>query len=82
MIPDYFETAGAQRKQICGKNGHEPGDPRKAAAIIVESAQDPKSPLRLLLGRIAVDVASKKADELKENVTAMADIGRSADSSV
>jgi hypothetical protein len=40
-------------------NGKQPGDPKKAAQVIVRLAQEQKPPLRLLLGSDAYNGAEK-----------------------
>jgi NAD(P)-dependent dehydrogenase (short-subunit alcohol dehydrogenase family) len=57
--PAYAATVGAAAQFQRAYNGAQPGDPKKAACVLVELAQLPDPPLRLLLGRDAVRVAEE-----------------------
>jgi NAD(P)-dependent dehydrogenase (short-subunit alcohol dehydrogenase family) len=39
QIDDYADTAGARRQSTPGTYGHQPGDPERAAAAIIEAVQ-------------------------------------------
>jgi NAD(P)-dependent dehydrogenase (short-subunit alcohol dehydrogenase family) len=61
---DYQRTVG-QVMSLLGKiAGHEPGDPAKAAQAIIAIVNDDHPPLRLLLGRDAVQMA-RQADQAR-----------------
>ena len=47
IIEDYDATVGASRRILADHAGHEPGDPKKAAQIILEVATSDSPPLRL-----------------------------------
>ncbi len=49
-IPDYDASVGESRRITASHQGHEPGDPAKAAQAIIQIANTEKPPLRLLLG--------------------------------
>jgi len=53
-IPAYASTVGAVRGMVENHAGREPGDPRKAAAVILEIAELAEPPLRLPLGSDAM----------------------------
>jgi NAD(P)-dependent dehydrogenase (short-subunit alcohol dehydrogenase family) len=54
-IGDYADTAGRRRKgNTHTADGREPGDPAKAAEVIIAAVRAPDSPLLLLLGEDAV----------------------------
>lgn len=59
-IADYDATVGACRRILIEHAGHEPGDPKMAADIILDVATKDDPPLRLLLGSDAVAYASGK----------------------
>ncbi len=61
-IADYTDTAGARRKGIAGGSGKQAGDPVRAAAAMLKVVESPNPPLRLLLGRIALNNARGKLD--------------------
>ena len=66
--PEYDSTVGAVARFQRGYNGAQPGDPTKAAAVIIQIASLDEPPLRLLLGSDAVrlaeenDIARMEAD--------------------
>jgi NAD(P)-dependent dehydrogenase (short-subunit alcohol dehydrogenase family) len=78
-IADYDATAGARVRTLRGYSGKQPGDPERAAAIIVETVASGNPPLRLLLGKSAVSITRNKIDALKQNVEEWAQISESAD---
>jgi NAD(P)-dependent dehydrogenase (short-subunit alcohol dehydrogenase family) len=79
QIDDYADTAGARRKNTLDTYGHQPGDPKRAAAAVIEAVRSENPPLRLLLGKVALDVALGRLDTLKTNFTAWRDVTLSAD---
>ena len=54
-IADYAETAGRRRKEHDTTDGTQPGDPAKAAEVIIEAALSSKPAGLLLLGQDALD---------------------------
>jgi NAD(P)-dependent dehydrogenase (short-subunit alcohol dehydrogenase family) len=77
--PDYDETVGAMNRMRQQTNGLQPGDPARAARVVVDIVREPHPPRRLVLGGQAVvmvrDAAAIRAAELEQ----WADISRSAD---
>jgi len=57
--PEYDETVGAVARFQREYNGSQPGDPAKAAAVIIHIANLDEPPLRLLLGSDAVYLAEQ-----------------------
>ncbi|MFK0002400.1 oxidoreductase [Paenarthrobacter sp. NPDC090522] len=53
-IDDYAETAGKRRKENDTVHGTQPGDPDKAAQLIIDAVEAPETPAFLLLGADAV----------------------------
>jgi NAD(P)-dependent dehydrogenase (short-subunit alcohol dehydrogenase family) len=78
-IPDYAETAGANRRTIRNASGKQPGDPVRAAAAIIAAVEAPEPPLHLLLGKAALKGARWKLDLLKSNFDAWAETTEGAD---
>lgn len=78
-IAAYRDTAGARASGIRAASGKQPGDPVRAAAAIVETVETPGAPLRLLLGRQAIETARVKIRDLAANFDAVADIAIAAD---
>ena len=58
-IADYAETAGARRQQTFARDGKQQGDPVRAAQAIIDAVASPETPLHLLLGAMALDLARK-----------------------
>ena len=78
-IADYDTTAGARLRTIRDYSGKQPGDPERAAAIIVQTVELPEPPLRLVLGKAALTVVNRKIDMLKKDFDAFAKVSESAD---
>ena len=57
--PEYDSTVGAVARFQRDYNGAQPGDPSKAAAVIIQIASLDEPPLRLLLGSDAVRLAEE-----------------------
>jgi NAD(P)-dependent dehydrogenase (short-subunit alcohol dehydrogenase family) len=65
VIDDYAATAGERRKQTEARSGNQAGDPVRAAQAIIDAALSDKPPLRLLLGKTALELARKKLDFMR-----------------
>ena len=78
-IPDYAETAGANRRTIRNASGRQPGDPVRAAAAIIAAVEAPEPPLHLLLGKAALRGARWKLDLLRSNFDAWQETTEGAD---
>ena len=74
VINDYAETAGKRRNATRAVSGTQPGDPAKAARAIIKAVDAEQTPLRLLLGKSALDVVDKRLDTLKEQFQAWKDV--------
>jgi NADP-dependent 3-hydroxy acid dehydrogenase YdfG len=78
-IDDYDSTAGARRKERVRTHGKQPGDPVRAAAVLMEIARSPTPPFRLALGRGAVTrIRAELADHIRE-IDQWAALSNSAD---
>lgn len=78
-IEDYAPTAGANRSNIRGYSGNQPGDPVRAARAMIQVTETEHPPLRLLLGAAAVKGARRKLDELKKDYDAWEAVSVGAD---
>jgi len=78
-ISDYADTAGVRRRMISGYSGSQPGDPSRAAEAIITAVESKTPPLRLLLGRMALDTARGKLDALKKDFDAWESVTVGAD---
>jgi NAD(P)-dependent dehydrogenase (short-subunit alcohol dehydrogenase family) len=63
-IDAYAESAGPTRQFAHSSNGTQFGDPHKAARAIDIALRDPNTPLRLQLGKDAVDMIRAHAESL------------------
>lgn len=59
VITDYEQTAGARRIGKDTSHGTQPGDPDRAAELIIQAAEAEDAPFRLLLGTDAVIFADQ-----------------------
>ena len=64
-IDAYDGTAGERRKQTAARSGSQAGDPVRGAQAIIDAALADKPPLRLLLGKAALDLAHRKLDFMR-----------------
>ncbi|HEX3840848.1 MAG TPA: oxidoreductase [Acidimicrobiales bacterium] len=76
---DYDETVGAMNRFRESTVATWPGDPARAAKIIVDIVRLDQPPLRLLLGAGAVSSADQASKSRAEEAQKWADLSRSAD---
>ncbi|WP_219835674.1 oxidoreductase [Paenibacillus sp. R14(2021)] len=76
---DYEGTVGAMNKLREEADGKQPGDPARAAQIIINLADQEQPPLRLILGAAALESVKKSAKERATEAEKWADLTRSAD---
>ncbi len=76
---DYDQTVGAMNRYRQSTAPSWPGDPARAARIIVDIARLNDPPLRLLLGASAVESAEKASRARAAEAEKWADVSRSAD---
>jgi len=77
--PDYHDALGVMHELRRTSNGSQPGDPTRAARIIIDVVDSPAPPRRLLLGSDAVDLALAAGAEREEEANRWAAVSRSAD---
>lgn len=77
--PDYEETVGAINRYRQENDGTQPGDPARAAKVIIDVVGAADPPRRLILGSDAVTSAQKAADIRAAETEKWADVSRSAD---
>jgi NAD(P)-dependent dehydrogenase (short-subunit alcohol dehydrogenase family) len=79
-IDDYAASVGQAREAFGDLAGNQPGDPKRAALAIARAVDADEAPLRLPLGRMAVDNIRAKLDgqlrelERWERVSASTDV--------
>ena len=76
---DYDPITTGVVEWIQNVAGNQPGDPKKAAQIMVDLVSNPNPPLRLLLGRDALDAARQKLASLQADFDANEAITTSTD---
>ncbi|MBP2301371.1 oxidoreductase [Azospirillum picis] len=78
-IDDYEQTAGTRRKQVSGYSGKQPGDPVRAAEAIITAVTAPNPPLRLVLGRPALEGVRGKLRSVLDEIDAWEETTLGAD---
>jgi NADP-dependent 3-hydroxy acid dehydrogenase YdfG len=78
-IQDYAETAGKTLEFFDSWDGNQPGDPIKAVKAMIDVAEHPNPPLRLLLGSDAFDRAMVNLESVKSNFVEWEVVTRSVD---
>ncbi len=79
VIEDYDETAGKRRKQTRQNSGKQVGDPVRAGEAIIKAVESDDPPLHLVLGKIALELAYKKLETVKQDVDTWKETSLSAD---
>jgi NADP-dependent 3-hydroxy acid dehydrogenase YdfG len=78
--PDYRKSkAFGIRDYMSQMNNNQPGDPVKAAQIIIQVSSMEKPPLRLLLGSIAIERMRIKLERFNAELNQYESLSRSAD---
>jgi NAD(P)-dependent dehydrogenase (short-subunit alcohol dehydrogenase family) len=77
-IDDYETTAGAFRSRMEQVNGQQEGDPAKAAAAIIQITQIDNPPLRLPLGKIAINTITAKLDSVQTDLDNWREVAENA----
>ncbi|MFF0629457.1 oxidoreductase [Streptomyces sp. NPDC004296] len=78
-LDDYAATAGARRASTLATYGRQPGDPTRAAAAVIRAVEAEEPPLRLLLGKVALDVVEARIDALKATMDTWREVTLGAD---
>jgi NAD(P)-dependent dehydrogenase (short-subunit alcohol dehydrogenase family) len=79
-IPDYEDgPAGVLRTHFATQHGRQPGDPVRAVEAITDAVQAPSAPLRLPLGRAAVERIRAKLEGQLADLEACAEVAIAAD---
>ncbi len=78
-IPEYAASTNGILAWLEGSIGQQPGDPKKAAQAMLDIADNPDPPLRLLLGSDALQMLRQKLDSLEANISAWTKVTTSTD---
>lgn len=74
-IDDYKPVIEPIQTYLYGGDGKQPGDPRKAAAAMIQAVESENPPLRLMLGADAYGLWEKKRGEMETELTEWRKIG-------
>lgn len=69
-LAEYDATRGRFEEMLTKMAGRQPGDPSRAASVIVDAALSDRPPSRLYLGRYAVAKVRKKLAAIESDVAA------------
>jgi NAD(P)-dependent dehydrogenase (short-subunit alcohol dehydrogenase family) len=69
-IADYDDVAGNRRASIADKSGKQPGDPARAAQVIIEAVEAPQPPAHLVLGKPGLQLVRDKLTRLNADLDA------------
>jgi NAD(P)-dependent dehydrogenase (short-subunit alcohol dehydrogenase family) len=75
-LPDYAGTVGTTRAMVSAGDGGQPGDPAKAAALIIEALNAEETPLHLPLGDDGVGAVVGHLDQVRAQIAAWEDRAR------
>ncbi len=78
-IADYADTAGKRRKEHDTVHGTQPGDPAKAAAVLVDVVESGHAPYLLVLGNDASDGIRAALDAIRLDLDSWEEVSRSTD---
>jgi hypothetical protein len=67
-------SSGARLRLLQSTSGKQPGDPAKAAKAILIAVNSEHPPLRLLLGKVALDAVRDKFETVEEEFSKWEDI--------
>lgn len=70
VIDDYAGTSGVSRETITNRHGNQPGDPQRAAQVILAVVDAPEPPLRVPLGSYAYGRIREKLDAVRADLDA------------
>ncbi len=76
-LPAYRDIVGPTWDFVTGLDGHQEGDPVRAAEIVVNVVGDPEPPLRLPLGNDAVDLIGAALNSIGDNLRRWEKVARS-----
>lgn len=78
-MEDYAATVGKRRQQVEAIDGKQPGDPNRAAQAMIQVVEDPNPPLRLVLGKSAVQSIRGKLESVAQELDAWESISVGTD---
>ena len=79
-IADYDRSSAKFLRFLETMDGKQPGDPAKAADAIIAAVESETPPLRLVLGKYAIEKTRRKFPATERELAAWEQIGLAADS--
>lgn len=79
VIDEYDSTAGERRRQSRRNSGKQQGDPVRAGQAIMKAVASDTPPLRLVLGKPALELAHKKLEAVKKDLDTWKETSLGAD---
>jgi NAD(P)-dependent dehydrogenase (short-subunit alcohol dehydrogenase family) len=73
-IDDYAATSGQMLQWLRQMDGQQPGDPKKAAAAMIQVVNSPNPPLRLVLGSDVLEAIHTKLAAVAADLAAWKDV--------
>lgn len=74
-MAEYEDTRGKFQRLIETMDGRQPGEPAKAAAAIIAAVESERPPLRLVLGKYAIDKARRSRTAAGRELDTWAELG-------
>jgi NAD(P)-dependent dehydrogenase (short-subunit alcohol dehydrogenase family) len=78
-IADYADTAGPLRKENDKTDGTQPGDPARAAHVLIKVVEGETAPFRLLLGSDAVRIVNAELEAQRQEIEDWRGVSSSTD---
>jgi NAD(P)-dependent dehydrogenase (short-subunit alcohol dehydrogenase family) len=78
-IADYADTAARRMADTSGYSGAQPGDPVRAAQIMIDIALKPDAPRHLVLGKFGYETVTKRLKERLAEIERLQGVALSAD---
>ena len=78
-IPAYADTAGVRLRNTAAASGSQPGDPVRAAEIMIRIAESNDPPRHLVLGAFGVDAVTTALAKRLAEIKAWGEAGRATD---
>jgi NAD(P)-dependent dehydrogenase (short-subunit alcohol dehydrogenase family) len=79
ILDDYAETVGPRRKENDKSHGKQPGDPDRAARVLIRVVESESAPFRLLLGSDAVKIVRAEVESQLQEIDQWKDLSVSTD---
>jgi len=78
-IADYADTAGPRRKENDKTDGTQPGDPARAARVLIKVVEGNTAPFRILLGSDAVRIVNAELEAQRREIEDWKELSISTD---